>query len=240
MKSKLLKQLAFSMLMSFVVGKLSLSGKAQTFPFPQDFDPTDIPLFIMERMGVDFEAEGIDIEQLRPILRERMAERFESGEFPAGMPFSGDMPFPSFGRSGNMEPNKLGQVGMPSILERIRGLFEISDDDEWALVKSRIEAVLRSKREVAAGEMNVMSLMMRSESKSGSRAQLAGRLRTPEQRVLQKAIESEASPDELKKALGNFNNHRDKKRLKLEEAQQNLREVLTVRQEAIATVSGLL
>src|SRR5256885_992752 len=57
---------------------------------------------------------------------------------------------------------------------------------------------------------------------------------------LQRAIESKASNSELKAALAKFVESRKAKQAQLEKAQAELRKVLSVRQEAIATSSGLL
>ena len=71
---------------------------------------------------------------------------------------------------------------------------------------------------------------------------LGGLLGTPgpEEQALQQAIEANASNDALKTALDRFTAARKAKQAKLEAAQAELRQVLSVRQEAIASVSGLL
>ena len=58
--------------------------------------------------------------------------------------------------------------------------------------------------------------------------------------ALHKAIESKASTAELKAKLADYKADLQQKRAALETAQQSLREVLSPRQEAIATLAGLL
>ena len=58
--------------------------------------------------------------------------------------------------------------------------------------------------------------------------------------AIQKAIDAKASKAEIKAALEKYVASRKAKQADLEKAQDNLRKVLTSRQEAIATVNGLL
>lgn len=62
----------------------------------------------------------------------------------------------------------------------------------------------------------------------------------PEAEALQRAIDGKASASELKAALAKYQQARKAKQTELEKAQDELRKVLSLRQEAIATASGLL
>ena len=62
----------------------------------------------------------------------------------------------------------------------------------------------------------------------------------PEAEALQKAIDANAPTAELKAAVAKFVEARKQKQARLEEAQDNLRKLLTVRQEAVAFSLGLL
>jgi len=61
-----------------------------------------------------------------------------------------------------------------------------------------------------------------------------------ESEALRKAIDSKASNSELKAAVAKYVEARKTKQAELEKAQADLRKVLSVRQEAIATEAGLL
>ena len=63
---------------------------------------------------------------------------------------------------------------------------------------------------------------------------------SPEAEELQKAIESNASKDELKAKLTKFREARKDKEAKLAKAQEDLKKVLSVKQEAAAVLNGLL
>jgi hypothetical protein len=62
----------------------------------------------------------------------------------------------------------------------------------------------------------------------------------PESDALQKAIDAKAPNAELKAAITKFQAARKEKQASLEKAQTELRKVLSVRQEAIASLNGLL
>lgn len=63
---------------------------------------------------------------------------------------------------------------------------------------------------------------------------------SPEAEALRKAIEAKAPSAELKSKLAEFKAARQKKQAELEKAQDELRQVLTVHQEAVAVMFGLL
>jgi 2-polyprenyl-6-methoxyphenol hydroxylase-like FAD-dependent oxidoreductase len=62
----------------------------------------------------------------------------------------------------------------------------------------------------------------------------------PEAAVLQKALDAKASKAEVKTALDKFVAARQAKQNDLQQAQDSLRKLLTARQEALATLNGLL
>jgi outer membrane protein TolC len=57
---------------------------------------------------------------------------------------------------------------------------------------------------------------------------------------LQKAIDGKATPGEIKAALAKYDEVRKAKEEQLKAARENLRKALTARQEAIASLLGLL
>ena len=63
---------------------------------------------------------------------------------------------------------------------------------------------------------------------------------SPEAEALQKAVDAKAPKAELKAAIAKYNEARKAKQAELEQAQENLRKVLTARQEALATLNGAL
>ena len=62
----------------------------------------------------------------------------------------------------------------------------------------------------------------------------------PEAEALKKAIDAKASTSELKTKLAEFKAARAQRHINLEKAREDLRQVLSVQQEAVATTFGLL
>src|SRR6266516_4402810 len=113
---------------------------------------------------------------------------------------------------GNFE--EFRQRMMDSYRERL----EIKGDDEWKAIQPLIAKVMDARQDVGFG----------------------GGEPSPEAEELQKAIDSNASKDELKAKLTKFREARKDKEAKLAKAQEDLKKVLSVKQEAAAVLNGLL
>jgi len=136
------------------------------------------------------------------------------------------------------------------IVDGYREQLEIKDDAEWKVIEERIQKVTDARREVGFGGMGMMGRMFRRGAggnppqgggQAGGARRGFGAFLSPsaEEEALQKAIDTKAPNAELKVALTKFLQARKEKQASLEKAQAELRQVLTVRQEAIATLSGL-
>jgi hypothetical protein len=142
----------------------------------------------------------------------------------------------------NFDPAQMQKMMMDGYREQL----EISKDEEWKLVEQRIKKVLDTRREVGfGGGMGGMARMFGRGGQQGGGQRASGfgaffPKPGPEEEALQKALDAKASSAELKVALTKFIEARKQKQANLEKAQAELREVLSVRQEASATLSGLL
>ena len=136
------------------------------------------------------------------------------------------------GGRGNFDPAQFQ--------ERIKERLEITNDVEWTAIQPLVEKVMQARRETMSG--------MRGpgrrgggggENTGGGRAGF-GPASSPEADALQQALDSKASADVLKAKVAAFRDARKVKEAALAKAQDDLRKVLTVRQEATATLMGLL
>ncbi len=122
--------------------------------------------------------------------------------------------------------------------ERLKEQLEITDDKEWQAIEPLVTKVSEARMQAFAG----MGRGMRGGRGGGPGGPggPGGAQANPAAEALQKAIDAKASNAETKAALDKFVADRKAKQAELEKAQANLRKVLTPRQEAIATLNGLL
>lgn len=143
------------------------------------------------------------------------------------------------GGGGNWDPAQMRQ----RMMERMREEFDVKDDTEWKLISERIEKVNDARRETAARGMGMMFGGGRGggggQGGGGGRGGFGGEP-MPEQDALQKAVESNAPSDEIKTKLAKYREALKAKEAKLAKAQDDLRQVLSVKQEAKAVLMGML
>src|ERR1017187_8192468 len=131
------------------------------------------------------------------------------------------------GRGGNFDPAQFQQQMMDRFKERL----EMTNDDEWVAVKGLIQKVMDTRRATMSG------MGFGGRRNGGGGGGNGGRPNitpSPEAEDLQKALDAKASPDELKAKLAKVRDARKSKEAVLAKAQEDLRKVLTVRQEATA------
>ena len=145
---------------------------------------------------------------------------------------------------GNFDPEQARQ----RMMERYKEQLDVKDDAEWKLISERIEKVTTARREVGFGGGGGFARGGRGGpggggagggQAAGGRGAFGGEP-SPEAQALQKAIEAKAPADELKSKLAKFREARKVKEANLEKVQEDLRKVLTPRQEAVAVLAGLL
>lgn len=147
---------------------------------------------------------------------------------------------------GNFDPEQFRQRMMDGYRERL----EVKDDAAWKLIQERIDKVMAARRETGGmgggfgggfGRRGGTNSTDQAGDNGGRRNRGGpGGEPSPEAAALQKAIESKASPDEVKTKLAKLREARKDKEAELEKAQAELRKVLSVRQEAVAVLAGLL
>lgn len=155
----------------------------------------------------------------------------------AQAPEGGDRPR----RNGDQPGGQGGRTFDPAemqkrMAERTKEQLEITDDKEWQAIEPLVTKVNEARFAAMAG---------RGFGGRGGRGGQGGgpggaAPANPAAESLQKAIDAKASNAETKAALDKFVADRKAKQAELEKAQASLRKVLTPRQEAIATLNGLL
>ena len=158
---------------------------------------------------------------------------------------------------GNFDPEQFRQ----RMMERYKERLEVTNNDEWKLIQERIEKVTTAQRDArsggfggfgggrggrrggGAGGDTAPAAAPAPAADAGATARNRGGFGgepSPDADALQKAIDAKASPEELKTKLAKLRDSQKEKEAKLVKAQEDLRAVLTVRQEATAVLMGLL
>jgi len=149
------------------------------------------------------------------------------------------------GGRGNFDPAQMQERMMQMTRERL----EITDDTEWKAIQPLIEKVTAAQRSMFSDRMPRFMGRRGGEDRQGASqsgndrrppGMFGGGTPSPEVEALQRAVDGKASKSELKAAIEKVTAARKAKQAEVETAQENLRKVLTPRQEAIATLSGLL
>lgn len=143
----------------------------------------------------------------------------------------------------NFDPAQFRQ----RMMDRVKEQLEVTDDAEWKALEPMVQAVMDARMASMAGMGRGMfgGGPRRRGADAGNTADQPrrgpfGQAPSPEAETLQKAIDAKAPKAEVKAALDKFVAARKAKQAELEKAQEDLRKVLTSRQEAIATLNGLL
>ncbi len=131
-------------------------------------------------------------------------------------------------------------------MERTKENLEITDDAEWKAIQPLVEKVMDARMATMSGIGRGMfggPPRRNGDSGQGGQGQRRGQFggpSTPEAEALQRAIDGKASNAEMKAAIAKYVESRKAKQAELEKAQADLRKVLSVRQEALAMLNGLL
>ena len=148
------------------------------------------------------------------------------------------------GGRGNFDPAQMQQ----RMMDNIRDQFGFTNDTDWSAVQPLVQKVMDARRDVGNG-MGMRMMFGRNRGNNGDNNNNGGNNRrggmfggqpSPEEQALQTAIDNNAPADQIKDLLAKYQASQKQKQATLKSAQDSLRAVLTVRQEAQATLMGLL
>ncbi len=137
---------------------------------------------------------------------------------------------------GNFDPAQFQQ----RMMERIQERLGFTNETEWAAVQPLVQKVFDARREVGFGGFG-----RGGPGGGGGNNDQGGNRRgfgqpNPDAEALQKAIDDKVPAAQLKAAVEKYRAAHKEKEAKLAAAQENLRKVLTPRQEAQAILLGLM
>jgi hypothetical protein len=144
------------------------------------------------------------------------------------------------GGGGNFDPAQFQQ----RMMDNIRDQLNFTNDTDWSAVQPLVQKVMDARRDVGGGGMGRMFGRNRGGNggnggPGGGRGGMFGQP-SPEQEALQKALDDDAPAAQVKDLLAKYKTSQQAKQAKLETAQDELKKVLTSKQEAQAYLLGLV
>ncbi len=143
---------------------------------------------------------------------------------------------------GNWDPEQMRQ----RMMERIREQLAVKDDSEWGVIESRIKKINDARSGMGRG-FGGFGGPGGPGGQGGQGGRPGGRQGqggfgqpNPDAEALQTALDSGASADDIKSKLTAYRASAKQKEAQLEKAQDELRQLLSVKQEARAVLLGLL
>ena len=143
------------------------------------------------------------------------------------------------GGRGNFDPAQFQQ----RMMDNIKTQLGFTNDTDWAAVQPLVQKVMDAQRDArGAGMGRLFGRGNRGGGDQGgnNRRGMFGGTPGPEAEALQKAIDDNAPAAQIKDLLAKYKDSQKAKQDKLAAAQADLRSVLTVKQEAQATLLGLV
>jgi len=144
------------------------------------------------------------------------------------------------GGRGNFDPAQFQQ----RIMGNIRDQLGFTNDTDWNAVQPLVQKVLDARRDMGGVGMGMMMRRNRGNDQGGGggRPQRNNFFGTPspEATALQNALDNNAPDAQVKDLLDRYRASQAKKEAALKTAQENLRAVLTIKQEGTAALMGLV
>jgi hypothetical protein len=122
-------------------------------------------------------------------------------------------------------------------MQRYQDALEITNDTDWSAIQPLVQKVMDAR--TAAGG-NRMGGRGGRGGRGGGGGAAGATQANPERDALQNAIDNSSPASQVKDLLAKYELSQKTKQAKLVAAESDLRKVLTVRQEAEATLVGLL
>ena len=140
------------------------------------------------------------------------------------------------GGRGNFDPAQMQE----RLLANLREQLEVTDDAEWKAISDKITVVSDLRRSAGGGFGGLRAAAQAAQGGGGGGRGGRGGAVSPEQDALRQAITDKLPDAEIKSRLTHLREVRKDNEEKLAKAQEDLRAILSVRQEAVAVMFGLL
>lgn len=227
---KKLKQL---MALTAAVLALSLGGKA--WAQPQGMDPQQLQNIIQQFQNMDpqqLENMRQMSQNMDPEERQAMREQFQNMD-----PQQQQDLLQQFSK---MDPQQMQDAVQQRLNSSLREQMSVTNDADWSLIEVKIAAVKKARTALMAYGRGMIGMGGGfGGGRNGGLQAMSGQ-RSPELEALQQAVDSDTPAAQTRDLLAKFRAARKEKQVALAKAQDELRAVLTMRQQAVATLGRLL
>jgi hypothetical protein len=176
------------------------------------------------------------LNQLLLVAGALFAFHFTAGNL-AAQPAPGQMTF---------DPQQMQQRMQQMMMDAVRDRLSITNDEEWKVIESRLSKVMQLRTEALMSSMGGFGGMRMGGNRGGDNAD-GGQRRmpnfgppNPEADALQKSLDANAPVAEIRAKMNQLREARKQKQAALAHAQDELRKVLSVPQEATLMIMGQL
>jgi hypothetical protein len=147
----------------------------------------------------------------------------------------------------NMDPKQIQDFLQKQMMAGFREQLTVTNDAEWNIIEARLSKVAKLKMgTMFSGGAGMMRMFRRGGDNGGGGG--GGGMRRfpgmgepdPDTEGLQKALDGDATSAQVKAALAKLRDARRQKQAELSRAQEDLRGVLSMRQEATLVLAGML
>lgn len=121
-------------------------------------------------------------------------------------------------------------------LERLREKLDVPDETEWTLIAERVAKIEEIRRTLWTSAANIRGAAPGGDKSKRNGASSAN----PERDALRAAVSDNLPDAEIKSRLARAHDIHRQNEAKLAKAQAELRAILSIRQEAVAVMAGLL
>ncbi len=138
----------------------------------------------------------------------------------------------------DMDPRQLQQMIQQRVMENCRQQLAVTNDADWGVIEERLSKVVQARMEIMAGRMGLLG-----GNRFGGGG--AGGFRgfgqaSPQAEALQSAVDARAPASQIKAALAKYREAQKQKEAELAKDQENLRQVISTRQEAVLVSMSFL
>jgi hypothetical protein len=143
----------------------------------------------------------------------------------------------------SMDPQQIQQMIEQRLMDNCREQLAITNDAEWGVIEERLSKVVHARLEILAASLGMGGGMRLGGGGGGNGP--GGGFRgfgqaSVETEALRSAVDAHAPASQIKAALGKYRQAQKLKQAELTKAQEELRQVISIRQEAVLVSMSLL